>query len=90
MNFNVDASNRWRRAIAVSLLLSCSAIYELIEWAAALVFGGELGMAYLGTQGDVWDSHKDTALALLGALTSTLLMAGFRPHVAARRADPSA
>lgn len=54
--------------VAVSLLLSASALYELLEWWAALVFGGDLGMAYLGIQGDVWDSHKDTGLVLLGAL----------------------
>jgi len=42
-------------------------------------------MAYLGTQGDVWDSHKDTALALLGAVASVLLIAAFRPRLAARR-----
>ncbi|HKL50519.1 MAG TPA: DUF2238 domain-containing protein, partial [Wenzhouxiangellaceae bacterium] len=85
VNLKVDASARWRRAVAVSLLLSFSALYELIEWGAAMVFGGELGMAYLGTQGDVWDSHKDTALALLGAVASVLLIAAFRPRLAARR-----
>jgi putative membrane protein len=53
---------------ALDLTLSSSMLYELIEWAAAEVFGGELGMAYLGTQGDVWDAHKDMALAALGAL----------------------
>jgi putative membrane protein len=47
-------------------------IYELIEFAAALVFGGDLGQAYLGTQGDVWDGQKDMALALLG---TTLMLA---------------
>jgi putative membrane protein len=46
-------------------------IYELVEFAAALVFGGELGQAYLGTQGDVWDGQKDMALALAG--TSIML-----------------
>ena len=47
--------------------MSTSMIYELIEWGAAATFGGETGMAYLGTQGDVWDAHKDMALASLGA-----------------------
>lgn len=56
-------------------ILATSSAYELIEWAAALVFGGDLGMAYLGTQGDVWDSHKDTALAIGGA-TVVLLWRG--------------
>jgi putative membrane protein len=48
--------------------MSTSMLYELIEWAAAEIFGGELGVAYLGTQGDIWDAHKDMALASLGAL----------------------
>ena len=50
-----------------------SVVYELIEFAAALVFGGDLGQAYLGTQGDVWDGQKDMALALAG--TTTMLAA---------------
>jgi putative membrane protein len=41
----------------------------------AEVFGGELGMAYLGTQGDVWDAHKDMALASGGALVSMCVTA---------------
>jgi putative membrane protein len=55
--------------------MSFSMLYELIEWAAAMCFGSELGQAYLGTQGDVWDAHKDMALALLGALISMLIVA---------------
>jgi putative membrane protein len=48
--------------------MSTSMLYELAEWGTSLVFGGELGQAYLGTQGDEWDAHKDMALASLGAL----------------------
>jgi putative membrane protein len=47
-------------------------IFELFEWAAAEAFGGDLGMAYLGTQGDMWDAHKDMVLASLGALIAML------------------
>lgn len=56
-------------------------IYELIEWAAAIVFGGELGQAYLGTQGDIWDGQKDMALALAGTtlMLAALAMAGRMP-----------
>jgi putative membrane protein len=60
---------------ALDLTMSSSMLYELIEWAAAAVFGGELGMAYLGTQGDVWDAHKDMALASLGALITICALA---------------
>lgn len=55
-------------ALPVDIILSSSALYELIEWLAAVVFGEELGAAYLGTQGDPWDAHADIALATLGAL----------------------
>lgn len=60
---------------ALDLTMSSSMLYELIEWAAAEVFGGDLGMAYLGTQGDVWDAHKDMALASLGALVTMVVLA---------------
>ena len=47
----------------VTFLMAHSVIYELIEWGAAEMFGGDLGVAYLGTQGDVWDAQKDMGLA---------------------------
>jgi putative membrane protein len=56
---------------ALMWIMSASLSYEFLEWAVAVVFGGELGAAYLGTQGDEWDAHKDMALATLGALVST-------------------
>ena len=58
----------WGYFLPLDLTMSTSAVFELLEWAAAEVFGGDLGVAYLGTQGDVWDAHKDMALASLGAL----------------------
>jgi putative membrane protein len=67
----------WSYFLPLDLTMSTSMLYELIEWAAALVFGGDLGTAYLGTQGDVWDAHKDMALASLGALLSTFAIALF-------------
>ncbi len=65
----------WSYFLPLDIMLSTSAIFELIEWAAATVFGGDLGNAYLGTQGDVWDAHKDMALAGLGALIAMTLNA---------------
>jgi putative membrane protein len=65
----------WSYLIPIDLIASTSLVYELIEWAAAVVFGGELGIAYLGTQGDVWDAHKDMAIAILGAAVSVGLLA---------------
>jgi putative membrane protein len=54
--------------------MSHSVIYEMIEWVAAVVFGGDLGVAYLGTQGDVWDAQKDVAFATLGAVLGLLVV----------------
>jgi len=65
----------WGYFLPLDLTMSTSMLYELIEWGAAAAFGGDLGAAYLGTQGDVWDAHKDMALASLGALISMLLTA---------------
>ncbi len=64
----------WGYALPLMLTLASSAAYELIEWFAAMVFGGDLGMDYVGTQGDVWDAHKDTALALTGATMTTVIV----------------
>jgi putative membrane protein len=58
----------WGYFLPLDITMSTSMVFELFEWAAATFFGGDLGMAYLGTQGDIWDTHKDMALASLGAL----------------------
>lgn len=58
----------WGYFLPLDVAMSTSMIFELFEWGAAVTFGGDLGMAYLGTQGDIWDAHKDMALASLGAL----------------------
>ena len=58
----------WGYFVPLDLMISTSALYELIEWATARLVGGGLGIAYLGTQGDIWDAHKDMALASFGAL----------------------
>lgn len=65
----------WGYFLPLDLTMSTSMLYELIEWGAALVVGGNLGAAYLGTQGDEWDAHKDMALASLGALITMCVTA---------------
>jgi putative membrane protein len=65
----------WRWLLPLCFVMSHSVVYEMIEWAAALVFGGELGEAYLGTQGDTWDAQKDMALATLGSLVTVIFLA---------------
>ena len=74
----------WGYFLPLDLTMSTSMLYELIEWAAAELVGGDLGAAYLGTQGDVWDAHKDMALASLGALIAMTVTALHQPPHAAR------
>lgn len=65
----------WGYFLPLDLTMSSSMLYELIEWLAVGVFGGELGQAYLGTQGDIWDAHKDMLMASVGALIAMLVTA---------------
>jgi putative membrane protein len=65
----------WGYFLPLDLTMSTSMLYELIEWGTAELFGGDLGAAYLGTQGDIWDAHKDMALASLGALIAMIVTA---------------
>jgi putative membrane protein len=70
-----DVRGFWGYFLPLDLTMSTSMLYELVEWGAAELFGGDLGAAYLGTQGDVWDAHKDMALASLGALVAMTVTA---------------
>jgi putative membrane protein len=70
-----DVRGFWGYFLPLDLTMSTSMMFELFEWGAAELVGGDLGMAYLGTQGDVWDAHKDMALASLGALIAMSLTA---------------
>jgi len=68
-----DAEGFWGYFLPLDFAMSTSLLFELFEWFAAEFFGGDLGVAYLGTQGDVWDAHKDMGLAGLGALVAMLI-----------------
>jgi putative membrane protein len=78
----------WRWIVPVSLMTASSALYELFEWAAAVWFGGDLGVAYLGTQGDPWDAQQDMFLALLGSLAAVVTLAAAARY--RRRRDAAA
>lgn len=59
-------SRAWMVVLVASFLGMHAMLYELVEAGVAMVVAPELGNAYLGTQGDSWDAHKDMALATLG------------------------
>lgn len=68
---------RWLFFLVCCVCLATSAVYELVEWWAALL-GGESAAAFLGTQGDQWDTQWDMFLALGGAVLAQLVLG--RPH----------
>jgi len=63
----------WRRVLVVSICLAFSAFYELIEWFVALM-SGEDAVAFLGTQGYVWDTQSDMSWALFGSICALLTL----------------
>jgi len=68
------APGKWLFTLVLFSVLGVSATYEFTEWWAALA-GGEAAGAFLGTQGDVWDTQWDMFLAGCGAIASQLLFA---------------
>ena len=59
--------------VVLCIVLAISAVYELIEWAAAISIGQDAD-AFLGTQGDPWDTQSDMFFALVGAMTSLVCL----------------
>jgi putative membrane protein len=64
----------WLFFLVTCVCLALSACYEFVEWWTALA-GGSAADAFLGTQGDVWDTQKDMLMALIGALLAQLTLA---------------
>jgi putative membrane protein len=75
-----DVRGFWGYYLPLDVVMATSMLYELVEWGAASAFGGDLGTAYLGTQGDPWDAQKDMALATLGAVIAMCVTAAVNSH----------
>lgn len=65
----------WGYYLPLDVTLSLSAVYEIIEWLTAVTADPEAGLAFLGTQGDVWDAQKDMTAAGTGAVIAMLIVA---------------
>ena len=63
----------WLFFLVCCVCLAISAVYELIEWGAAVAMG-QGAVEFLGTQGDPWDTQSDMAMALIGAITALLAL----------------
>ncbi|HJR05625.1 MAG TPA: DUF2238 domain-containing protein [Methylomirabilota bacterium] len=64
---------KWLTFLVLCVCLAISALYEFVEWWAALI-GGAAADAFLGTQGDQWDTQWDMLMALVGAASALLLL----------------
>lgn len=71
----------FKLAIIFSLffIMSIAAAYEIIEWWYAVAEGGNAGVEFLGSQGDIWDAQQDMLSDTLGAITSLILFYFIRP-----------
>jgi len=74
---SVVKSRGWLNLFVVSICLAFSALYELFEWGIA-VATGDSAESFLGTQGYMWDTQSDMAMALIGAVVSLLVLT--KPH----------
>jgi putative membrane protein len=75
--------SRWLPVLVVCFCLAFSALYELIEFWTALATG-EAAEAFLGTQGDVWDTQWDMQMALIGAVAALTTLSGLHDRQLAR------
>ncbi|MFY9554333.1 MAG: DUF2238 domain-containing protein [Blastocatellia bacterium] len=83
LRLNVVKRGRWLFVLVVSVCLAISALYELVEWIVSAMTGSS-GDAFLGTQGDVFDTQKDMAMAFIGALTALVSLSKLHDKQLAR------
>ncbi|MER7540490.1 DUF2238 domain-containing protein [Streptomyces sp. NPDC097704] len=80
--------SRWLAPLTVCACLAFSAVFEMLEWLAAVI-GGQAADAFLATQGDVWDTQWDMFCALIGATCSLLLLGRLHDRALTRLALPA-
>ncbi|MCC7382403.1 MAG: DUF2238 domain-containing protein [Deltaproteobacteria bacterium] len=66
----------WLNFLVLSVILAIGAFWELLEWWATLVVAPDVGVAFLGSQGDPWDAQWDMLLALVGAAVGLAALSG--------------
>jgi putative membrane protein len=78
-------SRRAASVLAVVSVVALAGVYEITEWWIAAAASPDVGAAYLGSQGDVWDAQKDMLADTLGGIVSMLVLAGTHDRALARR-----
>lgn len=74
----------WLFFLTVSVVFAFAAFWELLEWWTTVLVASDVGQAFLGSQGDVWDAQWDMFMALLGSIVALLLFAGLHDKSIAR------
>ncbi len=87
LRLGVVARRKWIPFLTISVCLGISLFYELVEWWTALA-GGVASTAFLGTQGDVWDTQEDMFMALIGATCALLFFSRIQDRAMARLDSP--
>jgi putative membrane protein len=75
---------RWLYFIVISIGLAVAAFWELLEWWVTLIVASDVGIAFLGSQGDVWDAQWDMFLALIGAMIALPILSPMHDRSMAR------
>ncbi|MDP0168546.1 DUF2238 domain-containing protein [Glaesserella parasuis] len=68
-------------------IMAVAATYEIIEWQYAVIEGGNAGIEFLGSQGDIWDAQKDMLADTLGAITALIIYLIARPDLRLRHSS---
>jgi putative membrane protein len=70
----LNLTGRWPLILAVCMILAASAVYEICEWLAAMIFAPHWADAYNGQQGDIWDAERDMACAAIGSIIAAIII----------------
>jgi putative membrane protein len=73
-----EARATWVPWLAVATITASSSFFEILEAIIAQIVHPDLGAAYLGTQGDIWDAQKDMVAAIIGGILATLAVGSIR------------
>jgi putative membrane protein len=74
ISYKKVATKFWGYFTAICFIMALAAVYEMVEWQYAVLEGGEAGLAFLGSQGDIWDAQKDMLMDTLGAFFGVAIM----------------
>lgn len=85
----VQVQGFWAYCLAVNVVMACAGLWEVIESWTARIVRPEIGTAFLGSQGDIWDAQKDIAAALYGSVLCVTLVAVARSVLREEEGEPS-